>query len=172
MGKVVQLEAGRGLTAQQRVFVREFVRNGGNATAACEVAYPASMNAHKLAWQVIRVPHVQAEIRREQLVLIHSEGVSVATTALLEIARDKGAAPKDRIAASDKLYQAAGIIGKKSNEKADDNTKSLNEMTKEEIAALLAAAMSPEGPPEIEGAARDITPDDAPGSTGPDDASA
>ena len=55
------------ITPKQQKFVAEYVKNGGNATAAAKVAYPdqSELSAKKQGWENLSKPNLAAAIRRE-----------------------------------------------------------------------------------------------------------
>lgn len=55
------------ITPKQQKFVAEYVRNGGNATAAAKVAYPeqTDASAKQQGWENLTKPNLAAAIRRE-----------------------------------------------------------------------------------------------------------
>lgn len=55
------------ITPKQQKFVAEYVKNGGNATAAAKVAYPeqTDASAKQQGWENLTKPNLAAAIRRE-----------------------------------------------------------------------------------------------------------
>lgn len=55
------------ITPKQQKFVAEYVKNGGNATAAAKVAYPeqTDASAKQQGWENLNKPNLAAAIRRE-----------------------------------------------------------------------------------------------------------
>ena len=51
-----------GLTAKQELFVAEYVKNGGNGTAAAKEAGYNKSGAHTAAWNMLRIPKVQSRM--------------------------------------------------------------------------------------------------------------
>lgn len=55
------------ITPKQQKFVAEYVKNGGNASAAAKVAYPdqSELSAKKQGWENLSKPNLAAAIRKE-----------------------------------------------------------------------------------------------------------
>ena len=55
------------ITPKQQKFVAEYVKNGGNATAAAKVAYPeqTDASAKQQGWENLTKPNLAAAIRKE-----------------------------------------------------------------------------------------------------------
>lgn len=112
----------RALTPKQEAFVAEYVRNGGNASAAAKKAYPnqTEHSAEMQGWQNLKKPELAKAIRDE----FSRQGVTLEK-ALKPIVRALEAKTKDGADDLDKQMRAhdrwlkASTIG-------DDNGLQLN----------------------------------------------
>lgn len=112
----------RALTPKQEAFVAEYVRNGGNASAAAKKAYPnqTEHSAEMQGWQNLKKPELAKAIRDE----FNRQGVTLEK-ALRPIVRALEAKTKDGTDDLDKQMRAhdrwlkASTIG-------DDNGLQLN----------------------------------------------
>ncbi len=90
----------RALTPKQEAFVAEYVRNGGNASAAAKKAYPnqTEHSAEIQGWQNLKKPELAQAIRDE----FNRQGVTLEK-ALKPIV--KGLEAKDKFGADDLTKQ-------------------------------------------------------------------
>jgi len=170
-GAVVQGRGGQfvgsgELTDLQREFVRQYVRNGGNGTAAARAAGYAQERADKTAWELLRLPHVMAALRQEQARVIMAEGVSVAIGTALDVAKNPAHKGSERVAAARLLLEAGRVIGNKAQDAGglpSGMDKPLSEMTLSELEAFIAAGSAAlkqrDAPKTIEGVTLDVTPE-------------
>lgn len=137
MGKlaVVNGRGGRfvasGLTDQQRLFVREFVANGGvaeRAAAAAGYAVPQSEG-----WRLTNNKAVLEAIQHEQARVVLSEVGSASVATVLMVMRDSGAGHKEKIAAARLGAEMARIIGKRQGEDTGHGKKDPSDMSPDEI---------------------------------------
>lgn len=132
----------RQLTEQQKGFVREYVRNGGNGTeAARKAGYSASRPAQQ-AHDLLVLSHVQEAIHREQSRLIGSDLASKAIVIIEGILNDESLATsvagrKLQFEASKTILDRAGHIAPKAAEPEMAGDKPLNTMSVEELEAFI-----------------------------------
>ena len=100
----------------------------------------ATPNAHasKEAGSSYTFPHVMAAIRVEQLRRFQ-EGSCVALRVLDDIMGDPDASNRDKVAAARTVLEGGGFIGRTRVELESSEAKPLNEMTRDELAAFIAA---------------------------------
>lgn len=121
------------LTPKQRSFVTRMVRIGGNVTeAARQAGYSDPGTA---AYDLTRLPHIQAAIRLERGKYISGELANIATGTLHDILLDKEAPASARVQAARTVLEMSGDIGKAKRQ--DDDDRPLSEMTAEELARMI-----------------------------------
>ena len=121
------------LTPKQRSFVTRVVRIGGNVTeAARQAGYSDPGTA---AYDLTRLPHIQAAIRLERGKYISGELANIATGTLHSILIDKEAPASARVQAARTVLEMSGDIGKA--KRTDDDDRPLSEMTAEELARMI-----------------------------------
>jgi hypothetical protein len=96
------------LNEAQATFVREYVRNGGNATAAALIAGYSKDRARNTGWHLTRHPKISEAIKKEQIRYITGELANVALGTLGNIMRDETAPAAARVQASRWVLEAAG----------------------------------------------------------------
>lgn len=121
------------LTAMQRSFVVALTRNGTNPTQAARDAGYAHPDV--AAYELSRLPHVQAAIAHERQRYVSGELANVATGTLRAIMEDKAAPAAARVSAARTVLEMAGEIGKGKKDAEDD--RPLSEMSAEELGRLI-----------------------------------
>lgn len=113
----------RALTPKQEAFVAEYVRNGGNASAAAKKAYPnqTEHSAEMQGWQNLKKPELAKAIRDE----FSRQGVTLEK-ALRPIVRALEAKTKDGADDLDKQMRAHDRWLKASTIDKDDSGLQLN----------------------------------------------
>ena len=113
----------RALTPKQEAFVAEYVRNGGNASAAAKKAYPnqTEHSAEMQGWQNLKKPELAKAIRDE----FSRQGVTLEK-ALRPIVRALEAKTKDGADDLDKQMRAHDRWLKASTIDKEDNGLQLN----------------------------------------------
>ena len=104
-----QFKSGRGLTSQQRDFVRRFVRNGGQARAAAIESGYSEDRVRAAVRELMGTPKVRTEIKRESERYVAS---NLQTKALgtMERLLDDGSTPHNvQFQAAKWVMEAAGI---------------------------------------------------------------
>jgi hypothetical protein len=96
------------LTDQQAHFVREYVKNGGNGSAAAIAAGYAKDRAPKTAYDLTRHEKILNAIKLQQARYISGELSNVALGTLSNIMRDETAPAAARVQASRWVLEAAG----------------------------------------------------------------
>jgi hypothetical protein len=96
------------LNENQAAFVREYVRNGGNATAAAITAGYSKERARHTGWDLTHLPKISDAIKKEQMRHIGGELANVALGTLSSIMRDEAAPAAARVQASRWVLEAAG----------------------------------------------------------------
>lgn len=98
-----------GLTPKQRLFVREYVANGGNGTAA--VAKVCSVNSRAAAsagaTEFLRIPLVRQEIKR---LLVPIEATDVSVLARLVHISNNAKADSTRLRAAQSIARVLGML--------------------------------------------------------------
>lgn len=136
---------GHALTDKQRAYVREYVRNGGQAMKAATVAgYGAPGTA---AWDLGRNPAVIAEIRRSLAAAVMAEGTVVGVTTLIDVARDKGQSGAARTTAATRLVEMGGFLprygqGGAAREAEQKAPSEMSVAELDQVASALAEAMT------------------------------
>lgn len=121
------------LTPKQRAFVTTLVRTGCNPTHAARTA--GYSDAHVSAYDLQRLPHVQAAIRLERQRFISGELANVATGTLQAIMTDKEAPAAARVQAARTVLEMSGEIGR--HKRADDEDRPLSELTADELTRMI-----------------------------------
>lgn len=113
----------RALTPKQEAFVAEYVRNGGNASAAAKKAYPnqTEHSAEMQGWQNLKKPELAKAIRDE----FNRQGVTLEK-ALRPIVKGLEAKTKDGADDLDKQMRAHDRWLKASTIDKEDNGLQLN----------------------------------------------
>lgn len=96
------------LTDQQAEFVRQYVKNGGNGSAAAIAAGYAKDRAAKTAYDLTRHQKILDAIKLQQSRYISGELSNVALGTLGNIMRDETAPAAARVQASRWVLEAAG----------------------------------------------------------------
>ena len=121
------------LTPKQRAFVTTLVRTGCNPTHAARTA--GYSDAHVSAYDLQKLPHVQAAIRLERQRFISGELANVATGTLQAIMTDKEAPAAARVQAARTVLEMSGEIGR--HKRADDEDRPLSELTADELTRMI-----------------------------------
>ena len=126
------------LTEQQSVFVRAYVRNGGNAMLA---AQEAGYSRDTYGYDVVKLPHIQAAIRAERERVIQTEGASIAWATMKDLMQNPRYPAAAKFQAARWTLEAAGsgLAAHRAALGLPDNDKPLSEMTLAELDAFLAA---------------------------------
>lgn len=128
-----QYAPGVDLTPKQRGFVTALVRKGTNPTqAAREAGYS---DAGTSAYDLMRLPHVQAAIRLERGRYISGELANVATGTLHAILVDSTAPAAARVQAARTVLEMSGEIGR--NKTTADEDRPLSELSAEELTRMI-----------------------------------
>ncbi len=134
----------RALTSKQQAYVIAYTSEPGavgNATAAARVAGYSEKTARVIGFQLLYLPHIRDAIdqaNREQL----AGRIATKAVALLERAIDDESVPmRDRVAAAKTVLDRAGFLPPSLAERAREvlSVNPLNEMTRDELAAFIAA---------------------------------
>ena len=96
------------LTDQQAHFVREYVKNGGNGSAAAIAAGYAKDRAVQTAYDLTKREKITNAIKLQQSRYINGELSNVALGTLSNIMRDETAPAAARVQASRWVLEAAG----------------------------------------------------------------
>jgi phage terminase small subunit len=121
------------LTAKQRQFVAALVRNGCAPTHAAKQA--GYSDAKTSAYDLLRLPHIQAAVRYERERYISGELANVATGTLHAILVDAAAPASARVQAARTVLEMSGEIGR--HKRSAEDERPLSEMTAEELAGLI-----------------------------------
>jgi hypothetical protein len=89
---------GAELTLKQRAFVTHLVRQGCKPAVAAK--YAGYQSPRTAAYDLLKMPHLQAAISFETLRYVHCELVGLATATLRSVMSDQNAPASARIAAS------------------------------------------------------------------------
>lgn len=116
------------------VFVEQYCRNGGNATRACINAGYSEASAGKLGSRLLSTPKIQEAIRAYNMRLLGGELSVKALQVLNDIMVDVNAPAGARVDCAKTILDRAGYrIGGE----AASNTKPINEMSHEELMAVI-----------------------------------
>jgi hypothetical protein len=127
------LAPGVDLTPKQRAFVTRLVRTGTNPTnAAREAGYS---DAGTSAYDLMRLPHIQAAIRIERQRYISGDMANVAADTLKSIMVDREAPAAARVQAARTVLEMSGEIGR--HKRADDEDRPLSELTADELTRMI-----------------------------------
>jgi len=126
-----------GLTEQQEVFVREYVRNGGNGTKAALEAGYAESSAHTRAWEVLQKDHVLKALRIEQTRYIDSQA-STMFDVIKGIALDDDAPASVKLQAALAWSDRAGYKHVEKQEVMDSRSPAEQAERAKELTAKLA----------------------------------
>lgn len=102
------------LRPQIMLFVTEYIKNGGNGTAAAVAAGYSERSAYSQASRLLKSDEVQQYLNNTQqsinkdLRMMFAEDAVKAYSVLLEVMNDKLTPPKDRITAARDLLDRAG----------------------------------------------------------------
>jgi len=107
-GTILKRHAEAGLTETQSQFVREYVKNGGNASAAAVAAGYSKDRSRQAGWELSRSVKVIEAVKMEQARYISGELSNVALGTLGNIMRDETAPAAARVQASRWVLEAAG----------------------------------------------------------------
>jgi phage terminase small subunit len=157
-GRVVA--RGAGLSKMQEEFARNFVRNGGNASAAARAAGYSPNGISTTSWELVRHPLIANRIRELQRRQVQTDGVRIAWGTLEEVMQDREQPGATRVRAAEVTLKWAKEIGDTSKPGAVDGVdgaKSMAEMTLEELTALVSRLEAAASMPD----AIDITPQSA-----------
>jgi superfamily II DNA or RNA helicase len=159
-----RLMAANGLTELQMNFVQAVGRGLRPADAVAESGYQTG-NPHQVAHHLLRTPSVMRAIQVETARQL-AEAAPMALDVVKRLALGElGAAnlPKVRLDAAKTLLDRAGMIAPKAKDADSSLDKQLNEMTVEELRALMS---------KLEGAIADQAKDVSAPSDEPSDANA
>lgn len=104
----ISIHKAAGLTETQSQFVREYVKNGGNASAAAVAAGYSKDRSRQAGWELSRSKKVIEAVKVEQARYISGELSNVALGTLGNIMRDETAPAAARVQASRWVLEAAG----------------------------------------------------------------
>lgn len=126
------------LTAKQSEFVRQYVLLGGQPTKAAELA--GYSQPHTRAYELQRLPHVQAAIRAEQERLV-LEGGAKGLRWMVTALDDQKLSGAVRFQCAKWLAEAAGhgLAAQRAALGLPGADKPLSEMTLDELDAFIAA---------------------------------
>ena len=97
------------MTPLQVAFVRAYVRNGGNGTAAAREAGYSQARADRAAWEVLGNPHVIEAVYLEGLRRAATSGI-VAIDVLTKLAQDESQPASARVNAAAHLLRASRML--------------------------------------------------------------
>jgi phage terminase small subunit len=127
-------------TDLQRDFVVEYVANGGIATKAAASAGYSQQSARQIASQLLNKPHIQEAIRREQRKKLYGLG-SKAMSVIESILDDENAPTGVRLDAAKTVLDRCGLTAETAKAEQAQNSKSLEEMTADELQAFIQEGM-------------------------------
>lgn len=146
----------RSLSDQQRNFVLHYIQCGDENVAKDSAGYAKSVQG----LQVLRQPNVSAAVRYEVARQLATEGAQIGYGCLKRIAKDTKAPAAAQVAAAKALLQGAGLLDAPQQDK---ESKSINDMTREELHAFIESKHQDIDKLEavLADRARDITPNGA-----------
>lgn len=130
------------LTDLQAGFVKEFVRNGGNAAQAAKEAGYTRARPDQVGYELQRVPHVQSAIQAEIRRSLSVDLAGLALGVVRGILEDKTMEPKIRLDAAKVALDRGGYVAPKAADASTDGLRELHEMSVSELEAFLAKAKS------------------------------
>ena len=107
-GSILKRHMDAGLTETQSQFVREYVKNGGNASAAAVSAGYSKERSRQAGWELSRNQKIIEAVKMEQARYISGELSNVALGTLGNIMKDETAPAAARVQASRWVLEAAG----------------------------------------------------------------
>jgi len=125
----------------QGLFVVAYVANGGNATSAAKTAGYSLRTAGKIGSKLVRNPHVQDAIRREQRRVLNGDLATKALGVLKAIMENEEAPAGARVDAAKTVLDRAGLIAPRLAVTGDDDVP----LTQLPIAELRKIIASGEG---------------------------
>lgn len=134
-----------GILDQQKLFAEHYVLSGGSAAAAARQAGYSPGGSRQSASRLLALPHVQAEIRRQQTVTLRGRLASKALNVLEGILDDPDAPPGVRVDAAKTILDRAGLSAARTPDAASDDDVPLESLTLaelERIAGQLKAALT------------------------------
>lgn len=135
----------REILDQQRAFAEAYVLSGGSAAAAAREAGYSLGGSRQSASRLLTLPHVQAEIRRQQTVVLRGRLASKALSVLEGILDDASAPPGVRVDAAKTILDRAGLSAARTPDVLDADDVPLESLTiaeLERIAGHLNAALT------------------------------
>lgn len=121
------------LTPKQREFVIHLVRNGFTPTKAAREARYSDPAA--TAYDLVRVPSIQAAIRFERLRYVGSDLANIATATLRDVMTDKEAPASARVQAARTVLEMSCELGR--TKSGTDQDCPLSEMSAEELTRMI-----------------------------------
>lgn len=130
---------------QQKAFAEQYVLCGGNGKRAAVLAGYAEGSSAQAAYRLLGLPHVQAEIRRQQTTTVRGRLASKALNVLEGILDDPDAPHGVRLDAAKTILDRAGLSAARAPEGAPDDDVPLETLSLAELeraAAHIAATLS------------------------------
>lgn len=125
------------LTAQQSLFVKEYVIGSGNGAEAARKAGYSVQSAAKLAHQLMDKKHIQDAIHRAQR-LAFTELASISLGQAKKMLEDAATPAGARVELIKSMMDRAGLAAVRGGEADDRSPKDLRAMTMEELLEIAA----------------------------------
>ena len=129
------------LTKKQIDFVRDFVKNGGNGTAALRSAGYSTAHPGKQLYRLLNCPVIRHAIHQERDKLIGGKLANEALAVLGELMHDKATPAPVRYQSARTILQMAGHGGADRPEAAAPVDRPLVELSLEELEAFVKDGM-------------------------------
>ena len=126
--------ATRQLTDKQTAFVAALIETGDAPTAAQLAGFLDRPS--KEAWRLLRIPRVMAAVNAAVQIAL-AEDAPLARNLLRQYVKDPSMHPKIRLDAAKTLLDRAGHIAPKARDASGGQDKPLNEMSRDELRALV-----------------------------------
>jgi hypothetical protein len=141
----------RELTAEQAIFVREYVRSGGRGAESARAAGYSAKTADNYAYQLLQKPHVQEAIHKEQR-RTFSELAAIALGQARMMLEDPKTPAGARVELMKMSFDRAGLAALRNADDPPGDDKPLREMTVDELEEIAASlrAQSARGGEEAE----------------------
>ena len=124
----------RELTEKQAAFVREYVSNGGNATKAAQSAGYSAKAARITGYGLLKIPHVLAAVRLEQVQKLGGRLSTLALDTLEQLMTDKQVSGAVRLEAAKTVLDRAGMPSRAAPQAPGEGApKALTDMTVDEL---------------------------------------
>lgn len=117
-------------TDEERRFVLAFIEGGNAENAKLSSGYSTSVPGT----EILRRPRVAAALRAEVMRQMATDGARIGYGCLKRVAQDRNSPAAAQVAAAKALLQGAGLLDQAPQ---DQNTKSINDMSRDELRSYI-----------------------------------